>query len=106
MGENRRNSAVDTVVRQLAELTGTRPRVFRESTGVRVEFDITAQAESRWREVLEILERGLGFGMSDSSQERTAWLRMGPESGAHGGVEGVKGGAEGNSESPEKGSAH
>jgi len=76
VGQDRQNSAVHSVVGQLVGLTGTQPRVSPESTGVRIEFDVTPKATQNWPRVLALLEQGTVFGLTDTEHGQVAWLRM------------------------------
>ncbi|NEC88070.1 hypothetical protein [Streptomyces sp. SID12501] len=79
MGKGRQNSAVDVLVERIVGLTRSQPRVSRDSSGIRIEFDVTPDATRQWQQVLALLEQGTAFGMTDTEEAQVAWVRMPPE---------------------------
>ncbi|MEU6481042.1 hypothetical protein ABZ858_30025 [Streptomyces sp. NPDC047017] len=81
MGYDRRQrAAIDAaaarVAQQLAELTGVPPRVTAEPDGVRIETDVTDAALDHWTRLLAVLELGTEYGVTNTPDGQTAWLRI------------------------------
>ncbi|MEU6352915.1 hypothetical protein ABZ896_26910 [Streptomyces sp. NPDC047072] len=76
MGKDRQNSAVHALVAQLVGLTGTHPRVSRESSGIRIEFDVTPESTRQWEQILGLFEQGAAFGTTDTDTGQVAWIRI------------------------------
>jgi hypothetical protein len=76
VGKDRQNSAVHALVARLVSLTGTHPRVSRESSDIRIEFDVTPEATRQWEQILGLLEQGAAFGMTDTDAGQVAWMRI------------------------------
>ncbi|QNT98368.1 hypothetical protein HEP81_08140 (plasmid) [Streptomyces griseofuscus] len=69
-------TAAATVAQQLAELTGTEPRVIADLGSVRIETDVTDAALCRWTHLLAVLELGSEYGVSNTPDGQIAWLRI------------------------------
>ncbi|EST17933.1 hypothetical protein [Streptomyces roseochromogenus] len=69
-------TAAATVAQQLAELTGTPPRIAAELDAIRIEADVTDAALQRWTRLLAVLELGTEYGVSSTPDGQIAWLRI------------------------------
>ncbi|WP_405537507.1 hypothetical protein OG787_32285 [Streptomyces sp. NBC_00075] len=47
---------------------------------MRIEFDVTDNDTRNWRPILDVLEQGTSFGLTDTAHGQIAWLRLEPES--------------------------
>ncbi|MER6561919.1 hypothetical protein ABT300_30130 [Streptomyces sp. NPDC001027] len=43
---------------------------------MRIEFDVTDHTRENWREILQVLEQGTEFGLTDTEHGQIAWLRL------------------------------
>ncbi|GAA2409628.1 hypothetical protein GCM10010433_05480 [Streptomyces pulveraceus] len=67
----------------LSELAGHPPRLRSEADGaIRLELAVTPTLNSRWDDLLAVLDLGSTYGLADTASGQVAWARFDvPEAG-------------------------
>ncbi|MFI5621311.1 hypothetical protein [Streptomyces sp. NPDC051567] len=76
MASAQHSGIIQSVVARLTELTGHRPRVRQDESGSTVEADVTPELTAHWQRLVEVLELGTSYGMTNTADGGYVWLRV------------------------------